>query len=185
MSIGISDFVGNFQSGGYRPNLYRVEFLQRPAIMQNSIKTSYLCKSASLPPSNIGLADVNYMGRKIKIAGDRDFPSWTTSFYEDLDMVNRQSFERWSSYISSHESNVGYVEPLKYYADIRLHLLSHENGKPFRTYTLINAFPTEIGEIDLAYDANDTIGEFSVTWEYNYWTVSDPTIAVINDSAFG
>jgi len=171
MGIGVNEFIANFEHGGYRPNLFRVSIAS--PFMVNATKSSYLCKSASLPPSNLGLADVSYMGRKIKIAGDKDFPSWTTDFYEDNDMVNRTSFEYWLSKISAHEANTGYIKPSEYYATIVLDLLSHETGDSVRTYKLINAFPTEVGELALAYDSNDTIGEFSVTWEFNYWTVND------------
>jgi len=171
MGIGINEFIANFEHGGYRPNLFKVSITS--PFMTNATKSSFLCKSASLPPTNIGLADVSYMGRKIKVAGDKDFPSWTTDFYEDNDMVNRKSFESWLSKISSHEGNVGYIKPSDYYATVVLELLSHEDGSAIRTYTLINAFPSEVGELALAYDSNDTIGEFSVTWEYNYWTVAD------------
>jgi len=171
MGIGVNEFIANFEHGGYRPNLFKVSIAS--PFMVNATKSSYLCKSTSLPPSNLGLADVSYMGRKIKIAGDKEFPSWTTDFYEDNDMVNRKSFEYWLSKISAHEANTGYIKPSEYYATIVLDLLSHETGNPVRTYKLINAFPTEVGELALAYDSNDTIGEFSVTWEFNYWTVND------------
>ena len=176
MSIGIDDFVANFERGGYRPNLFKVSILS--GYMANPQKSSYLCKASSLPPSNMGLADVSYMGRKIKVAGDKEFPSWTTDFYEDLDMLNRSSFEGWLSLISSHEGNIGFTRPQDYYADITLELLSHETGETIRTYTMVNAFPTEVGEIALAYDSNDTIGEFPVTWEYNYWIVDDGHVII-------
>lgn len=176
MSIGIDDFVANFEQGGFRPNLFRVSITS--PFMVDAQKSSYLCKASALPPSNMGLADVSYMGRKIKVAGDKEFPSWNTDFYEDLDMKNRSSFEGWLSKISAHEANTGYVKPSDYYSTVVLELLSHESGNTVRTYTLVNAFPTEVGEIALAYDSNDTIGEFPVTWEYNYWTVDDGRVEI-------
>jgi hypothetical protein len=44
-------------------------------------------------------------------------------------------------------------------------------GKVLRTYKLWYAFPTSSSAIDLAYDSNDQIEEFSVEFQYSYWTV--------------
>ena len=40
-----------------------------------------------------------------------------------------------------------------------------------RQYKLWYAFPTSVSAIDLAYDSNDQIEEFSVEFQYSYWTV--------------
>jgi hypothetical protein len=46
-----------------------------------------------------------------------------------------------------------------------------ENGDTLRKYQLWYAFPTSVSQIDLAYDSNDQIEEFSVEFQYSYWTV--------------
>jgi hypothetical protein len=168
MSIGINDFVSNFQGGGARPNLYRVT-INSPFIT-NQRKNTFMCKSASVPASAIGLADVSYMGRKIKIAGDKEFADWTASFYEDTDYSNRDSFERWVWAINAHELNTGVTNPRDYYAEIVIEQLDRDGGATIQTYKLIDAFPTEVGDITLGYAENDTVEEFSVTFAMNYWT---------------
>ena len=40
---------------------------------------------------------------------------------------------------------------------------------PLRTYYFSDIFPTEISEIGLSYDTTDTIEEFSVTFQVQYW----------------
>ena len=42
-----------------------------------------LCKSAALPGSNLGVIEVPFRGRTVKIAGDRTFDTWTTTFFVD------------------------------------------------------------------------------------------------------
>jgi hypothetical protein len=39
----------------------------------------------------------------------------------------------------------------------------------------VGAFPTNIGAIDLNYETNDAVEEFTVELNYQYWT-SDSTI---------
>ena len=40
---------------------------------------------------------------------------------------------------------------------------------PLRTYYFSDIFPTEVSEIGLSYDTTDTIEEFSVTFQVQYW----------------
>ena len=47
-----------------------------------------------------------------------------------------------------------------------------DNGEVVRSYKLWFAFPTSASAIDLAYDSNDQIEEFSVEFQYSYWTVA-------------
>ncbi len=49
----------------------------------------------------------------------------------------------------------------------------NSNGSELRSYKLWYAFPTSSSAIDLAYDSNDQIEEFSVEFQYSYWTVGD------------
>jgi hypothetical protein len=166
MSIGINDFISNFQGGGARPNLYRAT-VTSPYFSNQ--KATFLCKGAVLPSSNMGLADVSFMGRKIKIAGDKEFPAYTLTFYEDTDFSIRRDFETWLSAINRHEANTGITNPRGYYGDILLEQLDREGGDAIYTYRIKDCFPTEVGEITLGYDQNDTIEEFPVTFEMNYW----------------
>jgi hypothetical protein len=64
-----------------------------------------------------------------------------------------------------------------YTADILVHQLEKgsepTNSNYIRTYKLWYAFPTNVSQIDLAYDSNDQIEEFSVEFQYSYWTTED------------
>ena len=41
-----------------------------------------------------------------------------------------------------------------------------------RQYKLRYAFPTSVSQIDLAYDANDQIEEFTVEFQYAWWNAT-------------
>ena len=43
-------------------------------------------------------------------------------------------------------------------------------GSVIRTYQLHHCFPTNVSAIDLAYDSNDQIEEFTVEWQYSFFT---------------
>jgi len=165
--IGINDFISNFTGGGARNNLYKAT-ITSPFFTNQ--KATYMCKGAEMPSSNLGTAQCFYMGRQIKVVGDRTFPPVTFTFYEDTDYSVRKDFEKWMSAMNKHEANTGEPKPRNYYGEIILEQLDREGGGSLYTYTLKDCFPTEVGSISLGYDQNDSIVEFPVTFEMNYWT---------------
>ena len=50
-----------------------------------------------------------------------------------------------------------------------------EEGAILRAYTLKYCFPTNVSQIDVAYDSNDQIEEFTVEWQYSYFTAEAGT----------
>mgnify|MGYP001254581615 FL=1 len=175
----VSGFLSRVKQG-VRPNMFQVDipFPEPGSDSTDSSKqelASFMCKSAALPASNVGVIEVPFRGRTVKIAGDRTFDNWSATFINDEDMKIRAYFEDWMRQINSHESNVNAViDPTVYGKHIKVHQMekdSNDNGKILRTYKLWWAFPTSSSAIDLAYDSNDQIEEFSVEFQYSYWTV--------------
>lgn len=169
--VNVDAFVSNFNGGGARPNLYTVE-LQFPAGIgidsSDNLKRSMLCKAAALPESSMGQAIVPFMGRQIKIAGDKTFADWTVTMINDTDFSTRRAFEQWHHAINSFEGNTGLQNPSDYYSDMKVKQLDR-SGEVIYTYTLYQCYPTSIGEVTLGYDQNDTVEEFTVTFSMNYF----------------
>jgi hypothetical protein len=187
LSSKISDFISSVGQG-IKPNMFQVElFFPQNAIGGNQGTTvspqdkelaNLLCKSAALPASNIGVIEVPFRGRTVKIAGDRTFDTWSPTFIVDKEMRTRGLFEQWMESINGHAGNTADLltpdNSSGYTADILVHQLEKGsepgNSKYIRTYKLWYAFPTNVSQIDLAYDSNDQIEEFSVEFQYSYWT---------------
>ena len=166
-------------SQGIKPNMFSVD-IQFPAGMEGDTDlTNILCKSAALPGSNLGVIEVPFRGRTVKIAGDRTFDTWTATFFADKNMEIRAFFEDWANDLNLHEANSARrFLPNRgangYMADLfvtQLEKDDSEGGSSIRTYHLHHCFPTNVSQIDLAYDSNDQIEEFSVEFQYSYWTV--------------
>ena len=62
---------------------------------------------------------------------------------------------------------------------------SASNGRtdivPLRTYYFSDIFPTEVSEIASSYDSTDTIEEFTVTFQVQYWTAGTSTAGTSTD----
>ena len=159
--MNVTNFVGALRQGA-RPNLFEV----RIGNLGDGIR--FLCKGASLPPSTLGAIDAPYQGRMIKVPGNRTFEPWTITIYNDVDFAIRHAVEGWMNAINGHESNVGYATVASAYSDGVVVQLGRD-GAELRTYLIRDMFPTELSPIDLAFDSNDQIEEFTVTFNYNFW----------------
>ena len=177
-SSNVSSFIQRVGQG-VKPNMFMVD-VNFPSVLSKSADdletTNIMCKSAALPGSNLGVIEVPFRGRTVKIAGDRTFDTWTVTFFNDKDFKLRAFFEEWANKINSHEANTSELfvpnSSTGYTADLKVKQLEKDDtttGSILRTYTLFYCFPTNVSQIDLAYDSNDQIEEFTVEWQYSYF----------------
>jgi hypothetical protein len=194
----ISGFKERLAGGGARPNLFEVELGSFPAPLQASWGTGagqesdtfkFLCKSAALPASNISPIEVPFRGRTLKVAGDRTIDAWTVTIINDEDFKLRTAFEVWMNSISKLTNNTGATNPAAYMTDAFVHQLGRGAGelfsqtnseltngagiKPLRTYKFYDIFPTNVSQIDLSYDSGDTIEEYTVEFQVQWWTAGE------------
>ena len=168
----ISDFKSKLTGGGARANLFEV-VLTFPDLVQPATdvldKSRFLVKAARLPASNIQQIDVPFRGRILKIAGDRTFDSWSITVINDTDFAIRSAFERWMNVINRLSDNTGAVNPADYQADCYVYQLDRD-GQSLRSYRFFDTFPTQVGPIELSYDATG-IQEFTVELQVQYLEV--------------
>lgn len=169
--MNINGFISNFK-GGLRPNRFKL-YITYPAAALGAPNAAdeFLVRSASLPKSELGTIKVPYMGREYKVAGDRVFSDWTVEFMCDESFSHRDTFMRWLDSVNGHESNIlsgSPADPNFYQTTITITPMSRGNTELKRMY-LRYAFPTEVGDIKLAYDDNDKIATFDVNFSYAYW----------------
>jgi hypothetical protein len=167
----VDDFKSKLIGGGARPNLFKA-IVNFPAYAQGDTElTSFMCKGAQLPGSVIAQIDVPYRGRQLKIAGDRTFENWTITVLNDTGMEVRNAMERWMNGMNEHVNNTGLSNPTDYQADMAIEQLD-KSGNVTKTYTIRGAYPVNVSSIDLSYDSNDAIEEFTVELAYQYWESS-------------
>ena len=171
---------------GVRPNMFQVDISFPGSVEADQTLVSYMCKSAVLPASNIGVIEVPFRGRTVKIAGDRTFDNWSATFINDKEMKSRAYFEQWLNQINTHKENTAkIIDPTEYGRSLVVRQLEKDNsqaGEELRSYKLWYAFPISTSAIDLAYDSNDQIEEFTVEFQYSYWTVGDDSDTTAGDS---
>ena len=184
-------FKGKMAGGGTRPNLFECElFFPDDAIPIDSTKdeiadkSRFLVKAAQLPASNIAPILIPFRGRNLKVAGDRTFDPWTITIINDVDFKIRTAFERWMNLINKHEDNAGLVDPTAYQKDLFVRQLGRaplsgvgpetaEQLPVLKMYKFHGTFPTNISDIPLSYDSSDTLEEFSVELQVQWFDALD------------
>ena len=131
-----------------------------------------MCKGAQIPGADLGLVEVPYFGRNIKLAGNRTFAEWTTTVINDEDFAVHAGLTNWMNAINGHGENNRSITGTDYQVDAQVTHYKKE-GDIAKAVTMINCWPQSVAAIDLAWDTNDVIEEFAVTWQYDYWQVQD------------
>lgn len=206
----IEDFKSNLANGGVRPTMFEVQiafpdivrgsFSQitqttvnadeisqqsddgnpRPSGPELTEKSTFMVKAASMPGSQIGMIEVPFRGRRLKVSGDRTFQDWQTTVFNDSDYRLRDAIEKWSEIIQYHNFALGHnqltdgvTEPLAgetqgYMGSGFVRQLDRQ-GRQLKIYKLAGIWPITIDEIQLGFDQFDTIEEYGVTWAVQYW----------------
>ena len=189
----IDSFKSKLIGGGARPNLFEVELQFPGGLGEDLNKTAaeearFMVKAANLPASNINVIDVPFRGRNLKIAGDRTFDVWPITVINDTTFNIRNAFELWMNGITKHDNATGETTPVDYQTDATVYQLgrnlaqdsqSANGGKidasksdklpVLKAYELHGIFPTNLSAIELSYDQPDTIEEFTVDLQVQWW----------------
>ncbi len=173
MAFNIEEIRSQLVLGGARPSLFQV-LISNPINPSADLKTPFMVRATSVPAAELGTIRVPYFGRQMKLAGDRRFATWSVVVINDEDFLIRNSLEQWSNAINSFQGNirtVGSSSPLLYKSTAEVTQFG-KTGTPLRTYKFSGIFPTDVTAMELDWGAENSIQEFRVTFEYDYWEVS-------------
>jgi hypothetical protein len=178
MAFKVTDVIQETLSGA-RPSLFMAHINFPTGIGSGAagagLASRFLIKATSLPSSTLGIIELPFMGRKIKIAGDRTFEDWETTLINDEKMLVRSAIEKWSDGINGMQSNSTiFSKSMEYRSTADVTQLSLQ-GTPIRTYTFHNVWPSAVAAIEVGWETTDTISEFSVTWTYDYFVAKNGT----------
>lgn len=206
----LSNFKSRLEGGGARPNLFEVTLPSFPGAAEDfwsegeganlgqdsSAKFSFLCKAAQLPASTVASVPVAFRGRELKVAGERTFDPWTVTIINDEDFSLRTSFEGWMNKLSKLSDATGVTNPTSYMTSAfvkqlgrgsTLNSSTNSGGESsvLRTYKFYDIWPSNVSAIELSYDTVNTVEQFTVEFQVQYFTIgesdeeasSDPTAA--------
>lgn len=186
----INDFRSKLIGGGSRPNLFECElsFPEGLGIIADD-DFRFMIKAAQIPGSTISSIPVPFRGRTLKVAGDRTFDPWTITVINDTNYKIRNAFEKWSNFMNRHDDNAGVITPAAYQREMKVFQLGRgiaaqdanggslpstsSNMPVLKTYKFYGCWPSDLTPMELSYDSSDTIQEFSVTLQYQWWDTAE------------
>ena len=173
----INEFKPRLKGGGARANQFKVTlpFPGYSAVGGETSDLSFLCTATSIPGQTLGMTEVQFRGRTLKMAGDsRTFGDWSLSVLNDTDFKIFKAFERWMNGMNNMTDNEGLTNPLDYQVDGFIDHLDRD-GNSIKQYTFRGVFPTTLGDIALDYGTSNAIESFDVTLSYQYFETDTTT----------
>lgn len=177
-------FKAQLLRGGARANYFKVT-----GANIGGDDFSFLCRAASLPAGVVNVVEVMTPGgRKLKLSGERTFENWSITVYNDTDMKMRTRFESWQQVCAGYNTPLAY-DTISQYASAQEWKVQQLDrvGKAMRTYQFFDVWPTNIAAIDLNYDEQSSIEEFTVEMAFSYYvpltTSGSAGVGTSNDPA--
>lgn len=177
MVLSVDQFRDKLVGGGARANLFEVE-LQLPedvpfagsdTIQTISEASKFLVKTAEIPGSTITPIIIPFRGRQVKISGDKTFDPWTVTVLNDTNFTIRSTMERWMAYMNNHIDGQGQSRPSGYEAQLKVAQLDRNANKASHSWLFVGAWPSDLGPISVSFDNENTIEEYQITFQYQYW----------------
>jgi len=182
-TFNVERFKSALTNGGARPNQFAVQmsFPTYVAGAQLAVaRAPFLISVAELPGQTVNPAIVQYRGREVKFVGDRIYAPFTMTVLNDAEMSIRTSLEQWMGGMEDYAGKFGRLQPSEYQRDMQVFQLDR-NGNALKSYSIVNAFPVDLSPVGLDFGANDQISSFTVTFQYQHFTVSNnPLGSIVN-----
>jgi len=180
----IDHFKGVLKGGGVRPTMFAVSLSFPEGVVTGSglsadgdRRVTFLAEGAQLPPSEIGEIAVPFRGRRLKVSGDRTFADWTVRIINDDSFLIKNAMEKWSEKIQNHNFALGATLLNDYFSDGYVRQLDRD-ATVLRTYAFRGIWPKEISNIDLSFESQNAIEEYTVDFCVQYWTATNGEEAV-------
>ena len=159
----ISDVATEVKKGMAYTNLFKITM---PSIGSGDLSTllEFRAKGAQVPSSELGVMEVPYRGRKLKVPSQRSFSEWTVTVMETAGMEMRATFENWINLLDG--SSTGVRDPSQL-TNITVAVQKGDQSDAI-AFTLYGAFPSAVGQIDLSFDEQTAPMEYQVTFQYSY-----------------
>ena len=182
-TFNVERFKSALTNGGARPNQFAVQmsFPTYVAGAQLAVaRAPFLISVAELPGQTVNPAIVQYRGREVKFVGDRIYAPFTMTVLNDSEMSIRTALEQWMGGMEDYAGKFGRLQPSEYQRDMQVFQLDR-NGNALKSYNIANAFPVDLSPVGLDFGANDQISSFTVTFQYQHFTVSNnPLGSIVN-----
>lgn len=123
-------------------------------------------KDVTIPNHNVETFEISYKGKKTQHSGrDAATKTVTINFWETEERDMYKFFYDWIGTINDHTAGGGVTKDL-YKGEVIIRTYAADSQTVTGTNKLINAFPTELGDVSLDYTSSDAMS-FAVTFTFD------------------
>jgi hypothetical protein len=167
MSVNnISNFVSGF-NGGLRTNRFEVSPSCRS--LTPTPTTKYHVRAATIPGARILPLYVNWFGRSVPIPGDREYDPWVITIMDDQNNLF-DSFKTWHKNTVSMGDDITVNTTAVNGCNWTVKHLKNNDDTPDKTFMLYNAYPVQLGPLNLNMDQPGVIASFNVVMMFTHFT---------------
>lgn len=131
--------------------------------------SQFMVKAASFPASTIGVVEVPFRGRQLKIAGDRTYEPWSVTVLNDEEFTIRRKIEKWAQTIQEYKFNGSSAQNTGEYMGTAIVDQLSRDGDIKKQAQLFGIWPSNLSALDLDWGTNDTPEEYTVEFQVQYW----------------
>jgi hypothetical protein len=183
MATYIQNLLANAIGDGARATRFDVEIHFANPMLASSRDINTVIKTTQFPSKTLQKMDIMYKGRAIPIKGQVKYnQAWNATFYLGEDHKLKNAFEIWLEALDQqHNYSNTSIDVLEsqsvhsrngYTSTIKLYQTAFDGGDKTACYTLYNAFPTEITELEYSSENVGTVQEFTVMFAYSHYSLS-------------
>lgn len=127
------------------------------------------CKGSSIPGKTVSKIPVKFRGRELYYNGTvPKFEDWKVDIQEDITYATRTSLEAWLGVEADNLTGFGMITPAVT-KDLEIFMLAPGVDVPVGIYKLINAFPYNLGEINLNQESTESVVNYSCIFSIDAW----------------
>lgn len=191
MSSVVNSFLAAFQRGLARPNRYRVEFQLPSGVVLSGDSTqvnsdaqngsiqrlqsffnsngdiNIKCEHATFPQRSMMTYEHKQNSAPFRLPYSSTYDPVTFSFYANSNLDTRDYFDVWQSAVVNLDTNtMNFYD--EYVSDVKIVQMDIEGNDTYFA-TLLEAWPLDVGSIEVGYGQFDTVTLTTVTMAYKYW----------------
>lgn len=156
-----------------KPNKYRVVIAPPPGVtgfITDSPTIDILVKSVKLPGKKIGETELWSQGRSLKVPSDTEFETESEIvFYNDANHVLRSDFITWMNSIDDYIANTHTNSFPDMMTDVIVEQIDAQTGAVLKTYTLHDAWVSDVSALDFSDEDINKISETTVKFTLSSW----------------
>lgn len=169
MSINnITSFVGGF-GGGLRTNRFVVTSACNASGIAGNDTLKYHIRATTIPGARILPLYVNWFGRSVPIPGDREYDPWVITVMDDKNNLF-DNFKTWHKNTVSMGDEITVNTTAINGCNWIVKHLQNNSDTAHKSFTLYNAYPIQLGPLNLNMDQPGVIASFNVVMMFTHFT---------------